>query len=64
MSRSDHTILGGIYFNRALLFCMLGSIVANNTDSTLNKITVVVAAIAMVANFLLCILESKRAKEC
>ena len=63
MSKSEHTLLGEICFNRALLFCMIGSIAANNSDSTLSKITVVVAAIAMVACFFRCYQESRRAKE-
>lgn len=63
MIKSEHTILGEICFNRALLFCMIGSIAANNSDSALSKITVAVAAIAMAACFFRCYQEFRRAKE-
>ena len=63
MSRSEHTILGEICFNRALLFCILGSIVASNSDSALSKITVVAAAIGAAASFFRFYQESRRTKE-
>ena len=61
MSKSEHAILGETYFNRALLFLVIALTVVNSTDTPLRTITVTVALVALVANFIRSFQELRRA---